>query len=95
MPFGSVVVNLSGLVPPIWAVLLVCFPDIFFVCLLISVIVWSMPGGFTSSGREGYQTVDEEPFIRNVRPTPPAPHRPGNVAPPADVPTAPGAYQAV
>ncbi|KIY52737.1 hypothetical protein FISHEDRAFT_34818 [Fistulina hepatica ATCC 64428] len=21
--------------------------------------VWSMPGGFTSSGREGYQTVDE------------------------------------
>lgn len=54
-----------------------------------------MPGGFTSSGREGYQTVDEEPFIRNVRPTPPTPHRPGNVAPPADVPTAPGAYQAV
>ncbi|KIK94352.1 hypothetical protein PAXRUDRAFT_828066 [Paxillus rubicundulus Ve08.2h10] len=23
--------------------------------------VWSMPGGFTSSGREGYQTVDDEP----------------------------------
>lgn len=54
-----------------------------------------MPGGFTSSGREGYQTVDEEPFIRNARPTPPAPHRPGNVALPADAPTAPGAYQSV
>ncbi|KAI6162196.1 hypothetical protein EDD17DRAFT_595381 [Pisolithus thermaeus] len=23
--------------------------------------VWSMPGGYTSMGREGYQTVDEEP----------------------------------
>lgn len=23
--------------------------------------VWSMPGGFTSMGREGYQTVDDEP----------------------------------
>lgn len=57
-------------------------------------IVWSMPGGFTSGGREGYQTVDdaEEPFIRNARPTPP--HR---MAPPktAELPTAPGAYQSV
>lgn len=25
-----------------------------------TVTVWSMPGGFTSSGRDGYQTVDEE-----------------------------------
>jgi hypothetical protein len=58
-------------------------------------IVWSMPGGFTSSGREGYQTVDEEPFIRNARPTPPAAHRPGSVAPPTDIPAAPGAYQSV
>lgn len=23
--------------------------------------VWSMPGGFTSMGRDGYQTVDDEP----------------------------------
>ncbi|KIM48194.1 hypothetical protein M413DRAFT_439911 [Hebeloma cylindrosporum] len=57
--------------------------------------VWSMPGGFTSNAREGYQTVDEEPFVRNVRPTPPAPHRPGNVATPTEAPAAPGAYQSV
>jgi hypothetical protein len=56
--------------------------------------VWSMPGGFTSGGREGYQTVDdaEESFIRNTRPTPP--HR---MAAPktAELPTAPGTYQSV
>ncbi|KAF8973931.1 hypothetical protein BDZ97DRAFT_2069970 [Flammula alnicola] len=54
--------------------------------------VWSMPGGFTSGGREGYQTVDEESFVRNVRPGPPVPHKP---AAPADLPAAPGAYQSV
>jgi hypothetical protein len=27
-------------------------------CLLI-LLVWSMPGGFTSTGRDGYQSVDE------------------------------------
>jgi len=57
--------------------------------------VWSMPGGFTSNGREGYQTVNDEPFIRNIRPTPAAPHRPGSAALPADTPAAPGAYQSV
>ncbi|GLB36159.1 hypothetical protein LshimejAT787_0304470 [Lyophyllum shimeji] len=36
--------------------------------------VWSMPGGFTSGGREGYQTVDEE------RPNPPS--RPPAAGPP-------------
>jgi len=56
--------------------------------------VWSMPGGFTSGGRDGYQTVDdaEEPFIRNARPTPP--HRmPQSKT--AELVTAPGAYQSV
>ena len=44
-----------------------------------------MPGGFTSSGREGYQTVDE-PREQPARPTGP---------PPANAPAPPGAYQAV
>ena len=52
-----------------------------------------MPGGFTSGGRDGYQTVDdaEEPFIRNARPTPP------NRMPPPKTSelAAPGAYQSV
>ncbi|KAF8807415.1 hypothetical protein BYT27DRAFT_7232939 [Phlegmacium glaucopus] len=55
--------------------------------------VWSMPGGFTSGGREGYQTVDDEPFIRNVRPTAPSPHMPPMTA--HVEPTPPGAYQSV
>ncbi|KAG6842203.1 hypothetical protein C0991_000173 [Blastosporella zonata] len=48
--------------------------------------VWAMPGGFTSGGREGYQTVDEERPARNSRP--PAP-------PPLSTipPSAPGGYQ--
>jgi len=56
--------------------------------------VWSMPGGFTSGGRDGYQTVDdtEEPFIRNSRPN--QPHR---MAAPktSELATAPGTYQSV
>jgi len=49
-----------------------------------STTVWAMPGGFSSSGREGYQTVESE----NERPV--AGHPPaGNPPPP------PGAYQAV
>ncbi|KAF8350057.1 hypothetical protein F5887DRAFT_412035 [Amanita rubescens] len=34
--------------------------------------VWSMPGGFTSNGREGYQPVDEErpQNNSNIRPAP-------------------------
>ncbi|KAF4623329.1 hypothetical protein D9613_001814 [Agrocybe pediades] len=54
--------------------------------------VWSMPGGFTSGGREGYQTVDDEAFVRNVRPAPSIPHK---HAPTAETPAAPGAYQTV
>jgi len=58
--------------------------------------VWSMPGGFTSGGRDGYQTVDdaEEPFIRNARP----PAQSNRMPPPpksAEPPAAPGAYQSV
>jgi len=28
--------------------------------VLHAVTVWSMPGGFTSTGRDGYQTVEED-----------------------------------
>ncbi|KAF5311870.1 hypothetical protein D9619_003180 [Psilocybe cf. subviscida] len=52
--------------------------------------VWSMPGGFTSGG-EGYQTVDDDAFVRNIRPGPTVPQKP---AAQADV-AAPGAYQSV
>jgi len=55
--------------------------------------VWSMPGGFTSGGGEGYQTVDDEPFIRNTsRPAAP-PHR--TPIPTTAEPAAPGAYQSI
>ncbi|KAI0033175.1 hypothetical protein K488DRAFT_48225 [Vararia minispora EC-137] len=50
-------------------------------------IVWSMPGGFTSGGREGYQTVDDEPRAPPARP-PPGPPQQSQQAPP-------GAYQSV
>jgi len=56
--------------------------------------VWSMPGGFTSNGREGYQTVDDEAFVRNVRPVPSVPPKNAPSVPPAE-PVAPGAYQTV
>ncbi|KAN0133249.1 hypothetical protein V8E53_008973 [Lactarius tabidus] len=46
--------------------------------------VWSMPGGFSSGGREGYQSV--EPEVQ--RPV-------ANHPPPANPPPAPGAYQSV
>ncbi|KAI0078878.1 hypothetical protein K474DRAFT_1706070 [Panus rudis PR-1116 ss-1] len=48
--------------------------------------VWSMPGGFTSSNREGYQSVDEP---ESALPPKPA------TAPPVNQPNAPGAYQSV
>lgn len=48
-----------------------------------------MPGGFTSSNRDGYQTVDEEAFTRQARP----PGPPNPVPPHAAAPAAPGAYQ--
>ncbi|KAF9453811.1 hypothetical protein P691DRAFT_812423 [Macrolepiota fuliginosa MF-IS2] len=52
--------------------------------------VWSMPGGFTSSGREGYQNVDDESFNHQPRPTPKttAPNNPSTLSPP-------GAYETV
>ena len=51
--------------------------------------VWSMPGGFTSGGREGYQSV-EDPV---VSPSPkPLSHPP--TAPQSQT-TVPGAYQSV
>ncbi|KAF5370239.1 hypothetical protein D9615_010071 [Tricholomella constricta] len=49
--------------------------------------VWSMPGGFTSSGREGYQTVDEERPSHTSRPPVPAPPLSNTHS------AAPGAYQ--
>jgi len=53
--------------------------------------VWSMPGGFTSSGRDGYQAVDEEPQ--------PQPQPKTNAPPPTAAPAAAvgqsGAYQSV
>ena len=57
-----------------------------------------MPGGFTSNGRDGYQTVDDEPFVRNVvRPgAPPAkPPAPLNLNDGPVAPTPPGGYQTV
>ncbi|KIK70997.1 hypothetical protein GYMLUDRAFT_33101 [Collybiopsis luxurians FD-317 M1] len=47
--------------------------------------VWSMPGGFTS-GRDGYQNVDDEV---------PAQPAPAAAPPPPPAPTAPAAYQTV
>lgn len=57
--------------------------------------VWSMPGGFTSGGRDGYQTVDEERPIENTRPV--APPGPATNVPPVAGQHAvgPGAYQTV
>ncbi|KAI9512576.1 hypothetical protein F5148DRAFT_973375 [Russula earlei] len=49
-----------------------------------STTVWAMPGGFTSSGREGYQTVESDI------------QRPAADHPVAGIPpSAPGAYQTV
>ncbi|KAL0565595.1 hypothetical protein V5O48_016428 [Marasmius crinis-equi] len=59
--------------------------------------VWSMPGGFTSSGRDGYQAMDEERHVESVRPPPGPP--PANSAgagahpPPPTTNSGPGAYQ--
>lgn len=58
--------------------------------------LWSMPGGFTSTGDDRYQTVDDDAsFVRANRP--PAP-TPSHNAPPMPTPAtqaAPGAYQTV
>ncbi|KII94342.1 hypothetical protein PLICRDRAFT_695347 [Plicaturopsis crispa FD-325 SS-3] len=54
--------------------------------------VWSMPGGFTSGGHDGYQNVDEEP-PNHAPPRPSGP--PVGHAPPPSQPAGPGAYQSV
>ncbi|KAI9567803.1 hypothetical protein HD554DRAFT_2314505 [Boletus coccyginus] len=57
--------------------------------------VWSMPGGFTSGGREGYQVVDDEPRTTSVPRGPPPPPKTTVVAPtPQPAPgIQPGNYQ--
>ncbi|KAF5314050.1 hypothetical protein D9611_006819 [Ephemerocybe angulata] len=55
--------------------------------------LWSMPGGFTSSGNDRYQTADDDAsFVRASRPPAPAPAQPAP-GPPSTAP--PGAYQVV
>ncbi|KAI0936348.1 hypothetical protein AcW1_000613 [Taiwanofungus camphoratus] len=49
--------------------------------------VWSMPGGFTSAARDGYQTVDEPADTQTPKPLGTAP---SNIQS-----SAPGAYQSV
>ncbi|KAL4069613.1 hypothetical protein V8B97DRAFT_599788 [Scleroderma yunnanense] len=53
--------------------------------------VWSMPGGFTSTGRDGYQTVDDEPRAPPARVAPPP--KPSSVAGSQPTTLQPGAYQ--
>lgn len=49
-----------------------------------------MPGGFTSGGRDGYQTVEDDNFIRSTRPAA------NNIVSPQGAPSAAaGAYQTV
>ncbi|KIM66188.1 hypothetical protein SCLCIDRAFT_1211418 [Scleroderma citrinum Foug A] len=55
--------------------------------------VWSMPGGFTSSGRNGYQTVDDEPRPPPARIVSPQPPRPSATPGPQPAIVQPGAYQ--
>jgi hypothetical protein len=51
-----------------------------------TITVWSMPGGFTSGGRDGYQTVEED-----------TPRAPSNVTsvPPSQPVNQSGNYQSV
>ncbi|KAF9015169.1 hypothetical protein BDQ17DRAFT_1340602 [Cyathus striatus] len=58
---------------------------------LAGATVWSMPGGFTSSGREGYQTVDDEDNFRSGRP----PSKPQQAQNPHTVAGSPEPYQTV
>ncbi|KAI0308196.1 hypothetical protein B0F90DRAFT_1620810 [Multifurca ochricompacta] len=50
----------------------------------VQLVIWSMPGGFTSGGREGYQTVESE-----------TPRPAANHTPTGNPPSAPGGYQSV
>lgn len=57
--------------------------------------IWSMPGGFTSGGRDGYQSVGDEPAAQPAAPKPmPATHSVPHTAQPSN-PVAPGSYQNV
>lgn len=60
-------------------------PDIF--------LVWSMPGGFTSNERDGYQTLEDDnpTFVRN--PIKPAPVQKLNAVKQSN--SAPGGYEVV
>ncbi|PCH33637.1 hypothetical protein WOLCODRAFT_93886 [Wolfiporia cocos MD-104 SS10] len=55
---------------------------------LAGATVWSMPGGFTSGGREGYQTVDEPSDSQTPKPLGAAPATSNQTS-------APGAYHNV
>ncbi|KAK7058957.1 hypothetical protein VNI00_001581 [Paramarasmius palmivorus] len=61
--------------------------------------VWSMPGGFTSGGRDGYQAMDEERPVEASRPAsrPVPPANPTGAPPPPPSTNAggPGAYQSL
>ncbi|KAF9455996.1 hypothetical protein BDZ94DRAFT_481480 [Collybia nuda] len=54
--------------------------------------IWSMPGGFTSSGREGYQNVDEERPRPSHHTQPPVPN-PSNPAQAMHTESTPTPYQ--
>ncbi|KAG6332361.1 hypothetical protein ID866_6726 [Astraeus odoratus] len=58
-----------------------------------SATVWSMPGGFTSTSRDGYQTVDDEPRAAPVRVPSVQPARTASTAAPQPTTLQPGAYQ--
>ncbi|KAF9036961.1 hypothetical protein BDZ89DRAFT_946302 [Hymenopellis radicata] len=52
--------------------------------------VWSMPGGFTSTGRDGYQNMDEEQAVAPPPPRAPVHVQPAQPQPPAKSPPPPG-----
>lgn len=52
--------------------------------------VWTMPGGFTSTGRDGYQAMDEERHVETSRPPP---VNLTTAPPPPTGAGGPGAYQ--
>ncbi|KAF5356037.1 hypothetical protein D9756_003770 [Leucocoprinus leucothites] len=59
-----------------------------------STTVWSMPGGFTSAGRDGYQNLDDEGYNQPHHPPPRAAPKPPAQAP-SNNQSAPGAYESV
>ena len=64
------------------------FPDPNVIVLLTIFLVWSMPGGFSSGGGQGYQAFGDD--IESARPPPPVRHAPQSHAPvPPAAPPAP------